>query len=76
VVRLTLNNGDIISGILRSETETSLVVTAADIRWDIDKSEITERSNSPSPMPSMSGILSRSELRDLVEYLYQQRSSD
>jgi quinoprotein glucose dehydrogenase len=76
VVRLTLNNGDIISGILRSETETSLVVTAADNRWDIEKSEVTERSNSPSPMPSMSGILSRSELRDLVEYLYQQRSSD
>jgi quinoprotein glucose dehydrogenase len=76
VVRLTLNNGEVISGILRSETENSLVVTAADYRWEIDKSEIDERSNSPSPMPSMSGILTRSELRDLVEYLYLQRSSD
>ncbi|MEX1137259.1 MAG: HEAT repeat domain-containing protein [Balneolales bacterium] len=68
-VSLTLQNGETIRGILSGETESRIIVSQGNQEQEIDKSDISERVNSPSAMPAMGDILTRSELRDLVEYL-------
>lgn len=68
-VTLTLQNGDLIQGVLSGETDSRIRITRDGEEQVIEKSEIDERNNSPSSMPAMGGILSRSELRDLVEFL-------
>lgn len=69
MVALTLHNGETIHGLLGRESEDRIIVSGVDGDREIRKSDIAERRNSPSAMPAMGGILSRSELRDLVEYL-------
>ncbi|MFH5886414.1 HEAT repeat domain-containing protein [Halalkalibaculum sp. DA3122] len=68
-VSLTLRNGETIQGVLQEEDEEEITVVSRENEWVISKSEISERTNSPSSMPTMSGVLSRAELRDLVEFL-------
>jgi quinoprotein glucose dehydrogenase len=69
-VTLTLDDGDVVGGVFEGETDTSITVSlGADERRTIEKSRIAERENAPSAMPPMGGILSRVELRDVVEYL-------
>jgi putative heme-binding domain-containing protein len=68
-VSLTLKNGDSVRGVLSAETDTQITVTSGGQEWIVDKSEIEQRTNSPSGMPAMGNILSRNELRDLVEFL-------
>lgn len=69
-VTLTLQNGENLSGELTDETEEQITVKSGGVKQTIDKSEIEKRQNSASGMPAMGEILSRSELRDVVEYLY------
>lgn len=68
-VTLTLNNGESVNGMLSAESESQITVTTRDREVVVDKNNITERRNSPSGMPAMGNQLSRTELRDLVEYL-------
>lgn len=69
-VSLTLADGATISGVLREETTSHLVIeTAAGERQRIERTQITRRINAPSAMPVMERVLSRRELRDVVEYL-------
>jgi quinoprotein glucose dehydrogenase len=70
IVTVTLEDGETVSGTLREETESHIVVQTADGESRrIDRSQIAERTNAPSAMPSMDRILSRREIRDVVEYL-------
>jgi quinoprotein glucose dehydrogenase len=48
---------------------TVLLATGGGEVQEISREEIRERVDAPSSMPSMRPILSRSELRDVVEYL-------
>lgn len=67
-VMVTLRNGQRIAGTPREETASELVlVVGADTRR-IAKSDITERRNI-STMPPMGSVLTRRELRDVVEFL-------
>jgi quinoprotein glucose dehydrogenase len=75
-VSLTLKNGDSVRGVLSAETDTQITVTSGGQEWIVDKSEIEQRTNSPSGMPAMGDVLSRSELRDLVEFLVSLRDSE
>jgi putative heme-binding domain-containing protein len=67
-VQLTLKNGKKLFGTLKDETATQVVVDAnGDQR--VAKSDIATRVNGPSAMPPMGSLLTRREIRDVVEYL-------
>lgn len=70
VVVLTLSDGKTVSGILKEENETEVVLQVGNENpRNIKKSDITERINAASSMPAMGSILKREELRDLVAFL-------
>jgi quinoprotein glucose dehydrogenase len=70
VVVLTLSDGNTVSGTLKEENETDLVIQAGDATpQQIAKSSITERIDAASSMPAMGSILEREELRDLIAFL-------
>lgn len=68
-VRLVLESGQTVRGVLVAESETRVTVENRDGEQSIRRSDIRERTNSPSGMPAKGDILSRSELRDLVEFM-------
>lgn len=69
-VQATLEDGTQIRGVLKQETDAYIVLQSADGEsHEIQKANIQKRENSPSAMYSMVDILSKSELRDLVEFL-------
>lgn len=69
-VTLSLKNGDNISGIVQEETGSAVIIqTVEGDTREISRSEIESRSNAPSSMPPMGMILTRSEMRDIVEFL-------
>ncbi len=69
-VLATLDDGKQVRGVLKQETDEYIVLQSADgVTHEIKKANIQKRENSPSAMYSMVDILSKSELRDLVEFL-------
>ncbi len=70
-VLITTEEGQVISGVLRSEDADSLQLIKADgTPVTIAKSNIESRTASASAMPAdLAGKLSKSELRDLIEFL-------
>ena len=69
MVQLTLKNGQRVFGTLREETDAYIVVEAGADQRRIAKSAIAQRMNVPSAMPLMASLLTRREIRDVVEYL-------
>ena len=68
-VQVTLKNGQKYFGTLKEETDSYIVVDVSPEPRKINKSDIAQRTNGPSSMPSMGSILTRREIRDAVEYL-------
>jgi putative heme-binding domain-containing protein len=68
-VQVTLKNGQGVFGTLREETNGYIVVDAGSAPRRIMKSDIARRTNRPSAMPPMGSVLTRRELRDVIEYL-------
>ena len=68
-VQVTLKNGKRTFGTLLEETDVFLMVDAGSGRARILKTDIASRVNGPSAMPAMGGLLTRREIRDVVEYL-------
>jgi quinoprotein glucose dehydrogenase len=69
-ITLTLNNGKVVAGILKSESEQNVVVQAPDGKEiTVLVKDIEERTSPTSAMPEMGRALSLRELRDLVEFL-------
>jgi quinoprotein glucose dehydrogenase len=69
-VSLKLKGGQEVFGVLAKETETTLTITTSDAEpLIIPVARIEKRENMPSSMPPMGSILSKREIRDLVEYL-------
>ena len=68
-VSVKLRSGETVAGMLREETGSHLVVQTGSGPRQVAKTDIVERTNAPSSMPPMGHILSRRELRDVVEYL-------
>lgn len=68
---LTLKSGTSAAGIVASETATTLTLRNTDNQLiDVKKSDIAKRDSAPSGMPEIYGtILTKSEIRDVVEYL-------
>ncbi|AFK02385.1 heme-binding protein [Emticicia oligotrophica DSM 17448] len=69
-VSLKLKDGQEVTGILAKETEHELVITTSDAEpLEIPLSRIAKRENMPSSMPPMGSLLSKREIRDVVEFL-------
>lgn len=69
-VTLTLKGGNTITGTLLEETDDYVAVdTGSGSPRRVDKARIEERTTAPSSMPSMQGLLSKSEIRDVIAYL-------
>jgi len=64
-------DGRVVSGVLKSEDDTMLRLIGVDNKWiEVPKAEIDDRRRGPSAMPDdIAKKLSRSEIRDLVEFL-------
>jgi quinoprotein glucose dehydrogenase len=70
-ISVTLRSGDVVSGTLREETDTHVVVATGDppAPQRIAKSDIAQRTDPVSAMPPMGLILKPREIRDLVEFM-------
>ncbi len=73
-ISIDLKDGEFISGVLKDESEKILTVQSADgTRHEIPKDTIESRQSTLSLMPEGLGeILTKRELRDLIEYLSSQ----
>lgn len=72
-VMVDLKDGESISGVLKSENDSQLVVQSADGKvHTLSKSDIDSRRSTLSPMPEgLVEMLTKRELRDLIEFLAQ-----
>ena len=69
-VTLTLNDGQKVQGVLIEENNTQLLLRTSEAEpLKIPLKRISRRENSMSAMPAMGRMISRRELRDLMEYL-------
>lgn len=69
-VSLTLKDGTTLTGILKEENATNLVLKGNDQQDKIiRKDQLAKRVNAPSSMPDMKSMLSKKEIRDLVSFL-------
>lgn len=69
-VTLTLKDGQVVTGLLEEETDEELILRTSDAEpLEIAISRITKRENMTSSMPAMGRIMSKRELRNLIEFL-------
>ncbi|NNE78047.1 MAG: c-type cytochrome, partial [Pricia sp.] len=69
-VALTLKDGQKVNGILIEETEEELTLRTNEAEpLEIPTGRIEKRENMPSAMPAMGRLITKRELRDLIEYL-------
>ena len=69
IVTVTKEDGETVRGIFYNETDTVLSLMVSSEQVDIAKSDIADRDQAPSAMPAMGDLLTRSQIRDLVEYI-------
>lgn len=74
-VVVALSDGRVVTGVFKSEDDTTLRLVSPEGKpIDVAKSEIEDRRRGPSAMPDdIAKKLSKSELRDLVEFLSTRR---
>ena len=78
-VLLTLNNGDVLLGVLNAEDAEEVTITniADGKRQKIKTADIKERTHAPSPMPpGLADVLGKRDLRDVVEFLATGKTKD
>lgn len=69
-VMVTLTDGQTINGVLMQESERELVLKTTEAEpLKVAVSRIAKRENMPSSMPPMGYLLSKREIRDVVEFL-------
>ena len=69
-VAITLESGETLSGTVRSETDSLLVLDLAEGEArPVAKTDVAQRYDAASSMPPMGPILSRRQIRDLVAFL-------
>ena len=76
-VRITLKDNQVVTGILMEETPTELILRTSDAEpLEIALSRISKRENLPSSMPPMGTLLSKRDIRDVVEFLANLKDGD
>lgn len=69
-VILTLKDGNTVTGILSEETPQELILKTSEAEpLKVPVGRIAKRENMPSSMPPMGYIMSKREIRDMVEFL-------
>ncbi|WP_041632923.1 HEAT repeat domain-containing protein [Maribacter sp. HTCC2170] len=69
-VTVTLKDGQEITGVLEDETKHEIILRTSDAEpMEIAVSRISKRKNSVSAMPAMGKMITKRELRNLIEYL-------
>lgn len=69
-VTITLKDGQTVNGILEHESDKELIIRTSDAEpMEIAISRIKSQKNSISAMPAAGKLISKRELRDLIEYL-------
>jgi putative membrane-bound dehydrogenase-like protein len=69
-VTITLKDGQVVTGVLEEESEDELILRTSDAEpMEIPISRIEKRENGVSAMPAMGRLISKRELRDLIEFL-------
>ncbi|AYN67116.1 heme-binding protein [Euzebyella marina] len=69
-VSLTLKDGQKVNGILEEENEHELILRTNQAEpLEVPLSRISKRENMPSAMPAMGKLITKRELRDLIEFL-------
>ena len=71
MVMLTKNDGSVTAGLLKKETDGELVLeNPGTPAQTVQKADIKQRDNAPSGMlPNIADLLTRRELRDIIEYV-------
>ena len=70
IVCLNLLDGEVVAGRVKSENGNTITVQKGNKEVEVvNKSNILERTDIPSSMPDIRGILTKSEIRDLVAFL-------
>jgi putative heme-binding domain-containing protein len=69
---ITLHDGQTVSGTVRQETDTHVILLVEEEERRIDKAEIAQRQRAPSSMPPVGSVLTRRQLRDVVAFLADQ----
>lgn len=70
MVTLTLKDGQTVNGTLAKETAEELTINTSDAEpLVIPVARIAKRENMPSGMPPMGSLLSKREIRDVIEFL-------
>jgi putative heme-binding domain-containing protein len=74
-VKVTLTDGSEATGTLMEENAKEIMLKTSDAEpLEIELSRISKRQNSPSSMPPVGKVLSKREVRDLVEFLANQKT--
>ncbi|MCW5517525.1 HEAT repeat domain-containing protein [Muriicola sp. Z0-33] len=69
-VQLTLTDGQEVSGLLVAEGDHEIILRTSDAEpLEIALNRIAKRENMPSAMPAMGRLITKRELRDLIEFL-------
>jgi putative heme-binding domain-containing protein len=69
-VKITLKGNQVVTGILLEESATELILRTAEAEpMEIPVSRISKRENLPSGMPPMRTLMSKRDIRDVVEFL-------
>ena len=69
-VKITLKDNQEVTGILMEETAEELILKTAEAEpLEIPVSRISKRQNLPSGMPPMRTLMSKREIRDVIEFL-------
>ena len=69
-VKLTLKDGQVVSGILMEETDAELTLKTSEAEpLEVPVSRISKRENMASGMPPMGTLMTKREIRDMVEFL-------
>ena len=73
-VRITLKDNQVVTGILMEESATELILRTSDAEpLEIPVSRISKRENLVSSMPPMRTLLSKRDIRDVIEFLANQK---
>ena len=69
-VKLTLKDGQVVSGVLMEESAEELIIKTSDAEpLEVSTSRISARENVTSAMPPMGTLMSKREIRDMIELL-------
>ncbi len=73
-VKITLKDNQEVTGILMEENASELILKTAEAEpMEIPLSRISKRQNLPSGMPPMRTLMSKREIRDVIEFLANQK---